>query len=314
MTLQEAVDQYIAWQRSHGAKFGTSAHVLNLFLKGVDGKSTCDAVTRSQIRTFLAGKGPLTRYRENKYGALAGFYRYAISRGFASRSPLPEDEPKAPRSAPPYIYSRGELRRLFGSIDAGRAHAVQLDAQTFRTLLLILYGAGLRGGEARRLTIADVDLPAAVLNVRDTKFYKSRLVPVGQRLAAALKSYATLRAGHPLPAGKDSTFLANRDGTPLHKDTVYHAFARLLRIAGIEGTDGSRQSPCLHSLRHSFAVHRLTDWYRAGADVQLLLPALSTYLGHARLRHTQAYLSMTPELLQQASLRFDLYARRENDA
>ena len=65
----------------------------------------------------------------------------------------------------------------------------------------------------------------------------------------------------------------------------------------------------LHSLRHSFAVHRVTAWYREGADVQRLLPVLSTYLGHARLSDTQVYLSMTPELLQEASLRLERHAR-----
>ena len=121
------------------------------------------------------------------------------------------------------------------------------------------------------------------------------------------------RARHPLPQGRASSFLANLDGTPLHKDTVYHAFVRLLRRAGVEPTDDSLRPPSLHSLRHSFAVHRVTDWYRQGADVQRLLPVLSTYLGHARLRHTQVYLSMTPELLQQAALRFERYAGGDND-
>ena len=131
MTLREAIDRYIAWQRSHGAKFETSAYTLLRFAKGIDGEIACDAVTRSQVCTYLAGNGPLTRYRENKYCALAGFYRYAISRGYARSSPLPDNEPKPPQSLPPYIYSRDELRRLFDCIETSRAHAVQLDAQTF---------------------------------------------------------------------------------------------------------------------------------------------------------------------------------------
>ena len=105
----------------------------------------------------------------------------------------------------------------------------------------------------------------------------------------------------------DSTFLANRDGTPLVKGTVQTAFAKLLQAAGIERSDDGRRAPCLHSLRHTAAVNRLTSWYRRGADVQRLLPALSTWLGHAHLDGTQVYLSMTPELLQEASLRFDHY-------
>ena len=315
MSLQEAIDRYIEWQRSHGAKFETSAGTLLRFGKGIGGEIACDAVTPSQVLAYLAGNGPLTRYRENKYGALAGFYRYAISRGYASSSPLPlpDNEPKPPRSRPPYIYSHEELRRLFGAIEESQPYAVQLDRPTLRTLLLLLYGAALRGGEARALTGDDVDLSAAVLTVRNAKFYKSRLVPVSSQLTQQLRSYAELRAKRPLPQGRASTFLANRDGTPLHKDTVYNAFVRLLRHAGIESTDDSRQAPRLHSLRHSFAVHRLTDWYRQGADVQRLLPVLSTYLGHARLRHTQVYLSMTPELLHQAALRFEHYTGGDND-
>ena len=313
MTLQEAMDRYIEWQRSHGAKFETSADTLRLFAKGIDRNIGCDAVTRSQVLAFLAGNGPLTRYRENKYCALAGFYRYAISRGYASSSPLPDNEPKPPKSRPPYIYSRDELRRLFSTVEASQAYAVRLDGPTLRTLLLLLYGAALRGGEARSLTIDDVDLSAAVLTVRNAKFYKSRLVPVGSQLADRLRSYAEIRANRPFPQGRASTFLANLDGSPVHEDAVYSAFVRLLRRAGIESTDASRQAPRLHSLRHSFAVHRLTDWYHQGADVQRLLPVLSTYLGHARLRHTQVYLSMTPELLHQAALRFERYAGGDDD-
>ena len=172
----------------------------------------------------------------------------------------------------------------------------------------------MRGAEARGLTLADVDLSASVLTVHDTKFYKSRLVPVGLQLVNTLREYGKMRATRPRPAGKDSTFLANRDGTRLTGSTAQHAFRRLRCTAGIGDTDATRQPPGLHSLRHSFAVHRLVAWYRQGADVQRLLPFLSTYLGHARLAETQVYLSMTPDLLHEASLRFERYARGDGDA
>ena len=313
MTLRDAIEQYIEWRQAHGAKFKSGAAMLRLFLKGIDGEAGCEAVTAAQVCVFLAGKGPLTRHRENKYGALAGFYRYAVSRGFTSRSPLPGNEPKPPPSAPPYIYSHDELRRLIGAIEVSQSRALQLDADTFRTLLLLLYGAGLRLGEAMRLTLEDVDLSEAVLTVRGTKFFKSRLVPVGSQLAHVLETYVALRACRAFPKGKDSSFLANRDGTPLAANTVQEAFGRLRRTTGIHGTDSAGRTPRLHSFRHTFAVHRLTAWYRQGADVQRLLPVLSTYLGHADLTGTQVYLSMTPELLHQASLRFERYVRGEND-
>jgi integrase len=308
MTLRNAIDQYIAWRQAHGAKYVNNAGILRRFLKSVDGAAGCDAITTSQILAFLAGNGQLTRYRENKYYALTGFYRYAISRGYATRSPLLDNEPKPPVRRPPYIYTHDELRRLFAAIELIRSGASALDAETFRTLLLLLYEAGLRVGEARRLTLADVDLRDGVLSIRNTKFFKSRLVPAGPQLTAALQIYASLRANRPLPQGNGSLFLVNRNGTPLARTTAGEAFAKLCSAAGIESTNGACRPPCLHALRHSFAVHRLTAWYRQGADVQRLLPVLSTYLGHSDLEGTKDYLSMTPELLHQASIRFASYA------
>jgi integrase len=314
MTLKEVIDRYIAWRQAHGAKYESSAGVLRRFLKSVDGAACCDAITTAQVLAFLAGEGPLTRYRENKYGALAGFYRYAISRGYAQHSPLPDGEPKPPLRRRPHIYTHDELRRLFGAIERTRRGASVVDAETFRTLLLLLYGAGLRVGEARRLTLSDVDLQDGVLSIRNTKFFKSRLVPVGPQLAAVLRAYASLRANRPLPQGNGSLFLVNRNGTPLARTTVGEAFVKLRSTAGIESADDACRPPCLHAFRHSFAVHRLTSWYRQGADVQRLLPVLSTYLGHADLEGTKVYLTMTPELLQQASSRFERYVSGGNDA
>lgn len=314
MTLRDTIDEYIAWQRAHGVKFEAGANVLHLFQKSIDGEIPCAAVSRAHVCMFLAGNGRLTRYRANKFSVLAGFFRYAISRRYAPSSPLPDNEPKSPSSPRPYIYSQDELRRLFGAIDVSRRGAVQLDAPTFRALLLLLYGAGLRRGEAQRLTLSDVDLSVAVLTVRDTKFYKSRLVPIGVHLIGVLREYAALRATRPLPQGNDSSFLANLDGTPVASGTLHGALARLLRAADITNTDGARQSPSYHAFRHSFAVNRVTTWYRQGADVQRLLPVLSTYLGHKNLTSTQVYLSMTPELLQEASLRLHRYVQGDNHA
>lgn len=316
MMLRDAIEQYILWRRAHGAKFTTGANLLRHFLGYVDGDATCDAVTTTQVLAFLAGRGPLTRHRENKYYALAGFWRHAVSRGHAISSPLPNSEPKSPHRAPPYIYSRDELRRLLDPalVESSRRGAVQLDAVTFRTLLLLLYGAGLRFSEATGLTLADVDLTEDVLTICATKFYKSRLVPIGPQIARVLSNYIALRRRCGLAQTETSFLLANRDGTRLASSTVHAAFDALRRIAGVHGAAGGRQVPRLHDLRHSFAVHSLTAWYCRGADVQRLLPVLSTYLGHADLEGTKVYLSMTPELLQQASLRFARYAGGGRDA
>ncbi|EKM98089.1 MULTISPECIES: tyrosine-type recombinase/integrase [Acidocella] len=316
MTLREAIEQYIALRQAHGAKFIGSASILRRFLRYADGDAACDAVTTAHILSFLTGNGQLTRLRENKYHALAGFWRHAIGRGHASASPMPDNEPRPPTRTPPHIYARDELRRLFDrdTIEASRAGAVQLDADTFRMLLLLLYGAGLRAGEAMSLTLADVELPAAVLTIRATKFYKSRLVPLGPHLASILADYMSLRRPGVAASDEESFLLANRDGTRLASSTVQAAFDALRRITGVHGRAGGRLFPRLHDFRHSFAVHSLTAWYRQGADVQRLLPVLSTYLGHADLEGTKIYLTMTPELLQQASLRFACYAHGGQDA
>jgi integrase/recombinase XerD len=182
-----------------------------------------------------------------------------------------------------------------------------------RTLILLLYAAGLRLGEAVALNRGDVDLAAAVITIRRTKFYKSRLVPFGTHLGQALVRYAVTRPGYVArsPQG-DAPFFTTRTGARVKKTTIQGAFQRLREHTGIRRPDGGRCHPRLHDLRHTFAIHRLTSWYRQGADVQNLLPHLSTYLGHASLRGTQVYLSMTPELLHEAAARFDHYVWKED--
>ncbi|TCT00186.1 phage integrase family protein [Aquabacter spiritensis] len=231
MTLHEAIGQYILWRQAHGAKFTTGANLLRHFLGYADGDAGCDAVTTAQVLAFLAGKGPLTRQRENKYYALAGFWRHAISRGHAIRSPLPNSEPKSPPRTPPYIYSHDELRRLFDpmNLESSRRGAVQLDAVTFRTLLLLLYGAGLRFSEATGLTLTDVDLAEAILTIRATKFYKSRLVPIGSQLATVLADYIPLRRRGGLAQGETSFLPSGEPGR--HSARQQHRSVRLRRAA-----------------------------------------------------------------------------------
>ena len=115
-------------------------------------------------------------------------------------------------------------------------------------------------------------------------------MPAGADLVGVLRRYAAIRARRPRPEGTQSTFLACRDGSPLKKAIVRHAFHATLRVAGIDSRKPGCRAPCLHSLRHSFATHRLTSWYRESAEVQRLLPALSTYLGHGSVAATQVYI------------------------
>jgi integrase len=179
----------------------------------------------------------------------------------------------------------------------------------YRTLLLLLYGSGLRIGEALRLTLRDVDLGEGVITIRDTKFYKSRLVPVGPKLAQELAAFATLRRRHPLPDGEVSRFFTTRAGRGCSYDAINIVFQRLRHAAGIVCPPGEPRPPRLHDIRHTAAVHRVIAWYRSGQDVQRLLPQLATYLGHKDINSTQRYLQMTPELLHEASQRFASYSQ-----
>jgi site-specific recombinase XerD len=178
--------------------------------------------------------------------------------------------------------------------------------------MLLLYGAGLRRGEALRLSVTDTDLPNSLLTIRDTKFFKSRLVPIGHHLTEVLSDYARWRTATHSSASAEGHFFVSRSGSAILEHTLEGTFKRLLKRVGVRRADVRYQRPRLHGFRHSFAVHRLTAWYRQGADVQRLVYHLSVYLGHAHLAHTQVYLTMIPELLQQAGTRFEQYACQED--
>jgi integrase len=174
-------------------------------------------------------------------------------------------------------------------------------------LILLLYGTGLRIGEAIRLQHQDVDLNDAILTVRETKFYKTRLVPVSADLTGVLRGYFE-RKWKGSGSSPATPFLATYDGRPVTHLTAELAFKRIRYEAGVKRTDGFYYQPRLHDFRHTFAVRRLVTWYREGKNVQRLLPHLATYLGHVSIRETSRYLTMTKELLDEASHRFELYA------
>lgn len=316
MKLGDAIDQYVVWRQAQGTKFTTARNLLRQFVRHIGPETDCNAISRDQVLAFLNGQGPGTRHRDNKAYALSGFWRFAISRSYASSSPLPASERRPPLLAPPHIYCRAQLQRLFDprNIEIALIGTKQLDLDTIRTLLLLLYGAGLRFSEATGLLRDDVDLKASLLTIRGTKFHKSRLVPAGLPLATVLANHLSQPAGQRFARDGAAYLLSNRDGTRLASSTVQTAFDRLRRSADVQGIAGGRSAPRMHDLRHSFAVHRLTAWYREGADVQRLLPVLSTYLGHSDLEGTKIYLTMTPELLNQASMRFARFIHGGGDA
>ena len=306
MNTKQLIEQYVVYRRSLGEKFETNARILRAFGRFVGESKEPKHVSPKSIKKFVDGKGPITNSRRIRYDAVRGLYRYAISRGFVPSDPTPPEVPKWGPSLVPYIYTRDEIQRLLQASDTCPPRTLS-EPVTTRTILLLLYGTGLRIREAIALDESDVDLDECVITVHKTKFYKSRLVPFSQQLHDVMARYAKCRL--PVATGdNDRPFFVSRTGARLNQHTFTHLFRRLCNRAGIRRND-ARYQPRLHDLRHTFAVHRLTTWYQTGADVQRLLPKLSVYLGHVNLAGTQVYLSMTPELLAAASQRFEQYAK-----
>jgi integrase/recombinase XerD len=307
MNLQRLIEQYISFQQSLGCAFTADAITLRAFGRARGPRASVAGVRPKHVDAFLGKARPVTTTWFGNLARLRRFFQYAVSRGYLSTLPLPAVMPQRPPAFVPYIYPRDEIRRLLRTIDSDRRSNC-LEPVTIRTMVLAFYGAGLRLREATNLTRADVDLGSSLLTVRNTKFDKTRLVPVGPQLSGVLAQYDRTR-----PAGRptDAPFFTTRSGAPVKPDTLQHNFRILCNRAGIRRADGTGEQPRIHDFRHTFAVHRLTSWYEQGADVQRLLHHLSVYLGHVHLRHTQVYLSMTPELLHEASRRFERYAGKE---
>ena len=316
MKLARVVEDYVTLKRSTGLRFTNAATILKAFARAA-GPIDVNEVAQETVQTFLHGSRQISSTWHLKHYTLVGLFRFAMQRGLVSTSPVPYLVPKRPAYAKPYIYSTDELRRLLDATEAldlrhpqtGRTASVS--ALTFRTLILLLYGAGLRLSEALALTVDDVDLSANLLVVRITKFFKTRLLPIGPQLSLALGLYAEKRLALVDREPSGSTFLLRRRGTALSRYAAEHYFRVLRSRVGIERHDGAYFQPRLHDLRHTFAVHRLVAWYRQGANVQILLPRLSTYLGHVSLAETQHYLTMTPDLLREAGRCFESYANAE---
>lgn len=307
MTLAQVITQYVTLKQSMGSRFHAEEVILKAFSKAVGDVAVAD-VKVGHVHAYIAGVGPVTRFWHRKHEALLGFYRFAIARGYVDCSPLPMFLPKPPKPFVPYAFSHDELQRLLAAAAAHKNPNSKLEANTLRALLLLLYGAGLRISEALSLTLGDVDLPSGLLMIRESKFYKTRLVPIGPRLTAALATYTIERRQISHSHNAEAPFFVTRGGASVKRHMAENTFRRLRDRAKVYRLDGARYQPRLHDLRGTFAVHRLVSWYRQGRDLQNLLPKLATYLGHAHIGATQRYLTMTPELLHEASIRFERYA------
>jgi integrase/recombinase XerD len=241
--------------------------------------------------------------------------RLSMARGFLAylRATLPETEVPhsglvaSVRRPQPYLFTPPQITALIRAAHALGPHGA-LRPHTFATFLGVLASTGLRVGEAIRLTVQDVHLDATppVLYIRETKFHKSRLVPLHPTTVVPLRHYAAVRTTLGYAALSDVFFVSEQGGSLTH-GLLRPWFLTVCHTVNLGPTDSGRR-PSLQALRHSFAVQRMRCWYREGRDVQGLLPHLSVYLGHIRPQESYWYLTATPELLEAAAERFRCYA------
>jgi len=235
-----------------------------------------------------------------------GFARYRSATDPRTQIPAQGLLPFQPKRARPYLYSDAEIRDLLGAAlkMPCRYERGELRPWVYYCLFGLLSVSGLRLGEARNLELQDVDLKAAVLTVRGTKFGKTRLVPWHASACNALADYIGRRTRHWGRRPVSSYLFVSSWGHRLDSGDIHRTFYALSRQVGLRGPSDSH-GPRLHDLRHRFATSTLVRWYRFNQDPERKLPLLSAYLGHVHVADTQWYLSGSPELMREAMRRFE---------
>lgn len=298
-TMQEALQDYLELRHNLGYKIADAVRLLPRFVAWLDdtGQSRVtieNALTWCQLPEAPQGSTVCPR----RMMAVRGFARYLFGIDPTNQVPPLGLLPSRQRWRPPFIFTDENISALM--LNAESSFGPRLPGLTYRTLIGLLAATGLRIGEALRLNRADVDWGGGVLLIRESKFGKTRLVPLQVGTVAALRAYAT-RRDHLHRQLTTESFFVTLTGKRLLYPTVQRDFRALCHQTGIG--IGAARTPRLHDLRHSFTVKVLVGWYRSGVDVDVhaRLPFLSTYLGHREPRYTYWYLSAAPELLKLAA-------------
>lgn len=305
-TMVRRVKDYLRLRRALGFQLQTQGITLLQFAKEFDssihrGPLTTEVVLRWSNQPRLARST-----RAKRLSVVRCFARYLATRDDQTEVPGRHLAPKVCFRQQPYIYTKQDVAQLLAATDQLKP-TYPLKRMVYRTLFGILACTGLRVSEARKLNAAHVDLQRGILRIEQTKFKKSRLTPLHPTATRALRVYAQARYGR-LNVRDDSPFFITKKGSRLPYSAIRQTFDKLRLVLG--WTSGSLDRPRrrIHDLRHTFACQRLLAWYRNGEDVQHLIAALSTYLGHGKVSDTYWYLSSTPELLAIAGARFEQFA------
>jgi len=303
-TLTDLIDTLVAARRAGGFRYNHQERVLCQFAEHSRRQGYADgSIIQEAVEDFLHGrhlKASTIRREEIILGELA---EHARQFGWQAWAPPTLTRVKTRHRTPPYVFSDNEIRRLFHAIDTQPLSEMSNRALVDPVLFRVFYATGLRLSEALNLELRDFDAARATIEVRDAKNHQNRLAPVTGRLTATLESYIV--AAHPCPEAAHKLFHTGDPSKPADKSTIYNRFRRYLADADIAHFPGG---PHIHSLRHGFATRNLRRWAADGADLAVMLPYLSAYMGHADLRGTQYYLQLTadahPEVAAIAQARF----------
>ena len=301
--LAHRFSEFITFKRMGGVDAQGQTQLLvhfDRFLREVGFRGSWP--TRDAVERYMASTAHLEPgSRANRFSVVRQFCCYF--RQFEPRCYVPAPMLQRGRrpSRLPHIYADREIKALLKAA-GGLPPAGSLRPKTFVTLFGLLYATGLRCGEAFAFNFADVNLQENLLYVRKGKFGKSRWVPISHATSLALGRYIKDRS-RVAPAAAELPLFITTTGRRLYRTNAHLAFRQVLRRCGLRGGKGS-PGPRMHDMRHSFACKRLLTWYREKRDVNGLLPALATYLGHVKFTSTQVYLRATAELLKEANERF----------
>jgi integrase len=293
--LADAARDYLRLRNSLGHELAEYHRELPRLVAFLEAEGL-PAVTVAAALAWAQGPGvdPATSIAPRRMTIARGFSRYLAGIDARTEVPPPGLIAGRHRWRPPFIYSPRDIEALL----AQARQLTPMPAATHETLFGLLAATGLRVGEAIRLDRADINWADGVLAIRESKFGKTRMVPVLDSTLTMLGRYARIRS-QLCPQAATASFFVSTAGTRLIYACVGQVFRRLRDRAGIGA--GADRPPRIHDLRHTFAVRALLGWYQAGEDVEARLPVLSTYLGHRDPRSTYWYLSAAPELLALAA-------------
>lgn len=293
--LEGLIRDYLQVRRALGYKLDQAARFLIQYCRYLDHSGqTC--VTTENILAWATAPNGAPVWHGARLAAVRSFTRWAHAFDPGIQVPAPGLLPFRKPRAVPFIYSSEQVQALLERADRLPS---PMAAATYRTLIGLLAATGLRVSEAINLNRADLD--AGVLTIADTKFGKTRLVPLHPSVQDVLADYAQTRNRLAGPVTTDA-LLVSTAGTRLLYKNVHQRFHRLVADAGIT-PKSARCRPRIHDLRHTFAVTTMIDAYRDGGNPAEILPVLATYLGHVSPGSTYWYLEAVPELLGQAARR-----------